>query len=287
MDASAKSAIAAMEGSGFYNRNSSLQAAGIAAVLPLWEKAARAVEVADETLVIADYGSSQGRNSMAPMRIGIEALRAKAGIGRPVEVIHTDLPSNDFASLFKALEEEPDSYMAGASNVFPAAVGRSYFEPILPPGRVHLGWNSWTLHWMSRKPVDAPDHVFAGFSAFPAVRAAVAEQQAEDWRRFLQARSSELRSGAKLLSLFVGKPADSMGWKWLSEELWAAVLDMGHAGLLSEQEQLRMTLPDRAALAVRYPGAVRWRRSLRGAGDRACRDRGRTGPLLGRVPGDR
>jgi hypothetical protein len=98
MNTSTKSAIAAMEGNGFYNRHSSLQAAGIAAVLPLWERVASAVEIVDETLVIADYGSSQGRNSMAPIRIGIEALRAKAGSNRPVEVIHTDLPSNDFAS---------------------------------------------------------------------------------------------------------------------------------------------------------------------------------------------
>ncbi len=243
MATSARAAIAAMEGGGFYNRHSSLQAAGIAAVLPLWEKAARSVEIADETLVIADYGSSQGHNSMAPVRLAIEMLRAKAGADRPVEVIHTDLPSNDFASLFKTLKEERDSYMAGRIRIYPSAIGRSYFEPILPPQRVHLGWNSWTLQWMSRNPVDAPDHVFAAFSAFPAVRAAVAEQQAEDWRRFLQARSFELRPGARLLSLFVGKTADSMGWEWLGGELWAAVLDMGRAGLLSEQEQLRITLP--------------------------------------------
>src|SRR5260370_42712268 len=141
MDISMKSALAAMEGNGFYNRNSSMQAAGIAAVLPLWERTANAVAIGDERLVIADYGSSQGRNSMGPVRIAIEALRAKGGPGRPVQVIHADLPSNDFASLFAALQEQPDSYMAGSTNVFPAAIGRSYFDPILPPESVHLGWN--------------------------------------------------------------------------------------------------------------------------------------------------
>src|SRR5687767_14112871 len=105
------SPIAVMEGSGFYNRHSSVQAVAIAAVLPLWEKVSRSIEVGDENLVIADYGSSQGQNSMIPLRIAIEALRAEIGDDRPVEVIHTDLPSNDFASLFQALEEDPNSYL--------------------------------------------------------------------------------------------------------------------------------------------------------------------------------
>ena len=157
-----KLGLSAMEGSGFYNRNSAMQAAGIALLLPFWEAACRTVAIDNGTIVIVDYASSQGRNSMAPMRIAIEELRGRAGAGTPVEVIHTDLPSNDFSSLFKALQEEPDSYMRGASGIFPAAIGRSYFEPLFPPGRVHLGWNTWSMQWMSRSPANAPDHILAG-----------------------------------------------------------------------------------------------------------------------------
>jgi hypothetical protein len=124
-----------MEGDGFYNRNSSVHAAGIRRVLPLWQRTADAVEVGDEPVVIVDYGSSQGRNSMAPMRVAIAAIRARAGALHPVQVIHTDLPSNDFASLFKALDEDPDSYLTDNAGIFPSAVGRSYFDPIVPPGR--------------------------------------------------------------------------------------------------------------------------------------------------------
>ena len=109
---------------------------------------------------------------MAPMRIAIAALRAKSAAGRTVEVIHTDLPSNDFASLFQALGEEPDSYMKGATGVFPSAVGRSYFEPIIAPGTVHLGWNSWTLQWLSNKPIEVSDHILAGLSESETAREA-------------------------------------------------------------------------------------------------------------------
>jgi hypothetical protein len=236
----------AMEGSGFYNRNSNLQAAGIELALPLFEEAARTVQVGEESqtpLVIADYGSSQGRNSMRPMRLAIETFRARFGPDRPIEVVHTDLPSNDFASLFTTLQEDGVSYLAGQPRVFPSAVGRSYFEPILPAGRVHLAWNTWTLHWMSRNPVEVPDHVFAVMSASESAREAVRLQQAQDWAAFLAARSAEMANGAKLVSLSIGRTPEVHGWDWVLGELWKAAVDMADDGLLSPGELLRFTTP--------------------------------------------
>jgi hypothetical protein len=95
----------------------------------------------------------------------IETIRSRCGVEKLVEVIHTDLPSHDFSSLFTVLQQDPDSYLRGMSGVFPAAIGRSYFEPLLPPGRVHLGWNTFSMQWMSRSPADAPDHILAGMSS--------------------------------------------------------------------------------------------------------------------------
>lgn len=243
METSFKRTVTAMEGDGYYNRHSAMQAAGIARVLPIWEKISGSVPVGDETLVIADYGSSQGRNSMAPMRVAIAALRAKAGPDRVVEVIHSDLPSNDFASLFQAIAEEPESYLKDATKVFPSAVGRSYFEPVIAPGTVHLGWNSWTLQWLSRNPVEVADHVLAVFSEDQAAPLAVWEQAAQDWRDFIAARASELRPGAKLFCLFAAADNDRRTWAWLFGELWGAAVELGEAGLLSEHELMRMTLP--------------------------------------------
>jgi len=44
-------------------RHSAMQAAGIALMLPIWEKNSGAVPVGAETLVTADYGSSQERKA--------------------------------------------------------------------------------------------------------------------------------------------------------------------------------------------------------------------------------
>jgi hypothetical protein len=234
--------LSAMEGGGYYNQNSAMQAAGIELLLPIWKRVAQTVAIDQAPLMIVDYGSSQGRNSMRPMRVAIGELRARAGSSVPVEVVHIDLPSNDFAALFTALDG-PDSYMTGAVDIYTSAIGRSYFERVIPPGRVHLGWNSWTMQWLSANAPDAPDHVLAILSTAPQVQKALAAQQALDWRRFLEVRSSELRHGAKLLSAFPGIMGGETGWEWLGGELWAAILDLCRDGMLSEAEALRITLP--------------------------------------------
>jgi hypothetical protein len=232
----------AMEGGGFYNRHSSVQAAGIDQMLALLEEAANRVRIGEEALTIADYGSSQGRNSMRPIRLAIETVRAKAGAEKPVVVFHTDLPSNDFTSLFTALIDDPNSYLAGSKGIYPVAVGRSFFDAVLPPSQVHLGWNSWAVHWLSRKTVDAPDHVSPTLSEVASVRSAASRQSELDWKSFLESRSSELRLGGTLLCLIIlgPQPADT---NLLWAHLWDSLVEAHKEGLLTEDEIVRITVP--------------------------------------------
>jgi len=232
-----------MEGAGFYNRNSGMQAAGIALALPLLKQAAQAVPAdGDGPFTIADFGASQGRNSMLPMRLAIDTLRGRFA-NRPIEIVHTDLPSNEFATLFSMLAEDEASYLIDQRNVFPSAIGRSYFEQILPPARVHLGWNTWTLHWMSRNPVEADDHLLAICSGSATAREAVRHQQAEDWRTFLVARAAELAPGGQLISLSMGCGPERHGWEWVCGETWKAAVEMAGEGLIGADELVRFTAP--------------------------------------------
>lgn len=110
---------AAMEGGGWYNRNSTMQAASNERAMTHWQAALSNVPVGPENIIIADYGCSQGRNSLKPMDLAIETLRRHAGSSRPVEIYHNDLPSNDFSSLFQVIAEEPHGYMVRHQLVFP------------------------------------------------------------------------------------------------------------------------------------------------------------------------
>ena len=66
-----------MEGRGAYNRYAKLPLGAATLALPLWEKAVRSVrlDASDEPVVIADYGSSQGKNSFVPMQVAVKVLR--------------------------------------------------------------------------------------------------------------------------------------------------------------------------------------------------------------------
>jgi SAM dependent carboxyl methyltransferase len=233
----------AMQGGGFYNKNSALQASGISLLLPLWTAICQNVACVGEPLVIVDYASSQGRNSMAPMKIAIDALKRRNRSDTPVEVIHTDLPDNDFSALFHALQDNENSYMAGSSNVYPAAIGRNYFQSLFAPDRVHLGWNTFSMQWLSRISVATPDHILSGLSQNDAVVAAVKKQLDDDWRSFLKLRAGEMRVGAKLLTAFTGKMNGVSGWEWLCGELWGALKDMGQGNRASAEEIRKLSIP--------------------------------------------
>src|SRR5271165_1320856 len=136
---------AAMEGGGSYNRNSAQQGAGGLSALPLIEKAAAsvAIESDDYPVVIADFGSSQGRNSLLPLGTAIKSLRRRLGVDRPISIFHTDQPGNDFSTLFRVVHTDQSSYLRDQPNVFTFAAGKSFYESLFPPNTITLGWSSY------------------------------------------------------------------------------------------------------------------------------------------------
>jgi hypothetical protein len=245
-DAQAFGRPAPMEGHGFYNRSSRVQAAGLSPAVTLFERAARTVELPPPLLpiVIADYGSSEGRNSLDPMAAAIDTLRERVGSERTISVVHTDVAENDFTALFRTLATDPNSYLRGDGAVFFSAVGRSFYEQILPANSVTLGWSSWAVQWLSRVPAPIPDQVQVSYSQDPAARAAYARQAAEDWRAFLSHRGRELCPGGRLVVMTMAlDEAGNFGYRPLLEAMYAALLQMVEEGLVRADEVDRMAIP--------------------------------------------
>jgi len=237
---------APMEGHGVYNRSSQVQAAGSSPALSLLEQAATqaALARAPEPITIADYGSSQGHNSLAPMRVAIAALRRRAGSSRAISVVHTDLPDNDFAVLFRMLAEDPESYQRGEPMVFASAIGRSFYEQLLPEASVALGWSSWATHWLSRVPAEIPDHIQSAFSQDRAAREAYARQAAEDWQSFLACRGREIRPGGRLVLLNMAlDDAGGFGYGPIVQAIYDGLLALVEEGFVASEEVRRMAIP--------------------------------------------
>jgi SAM dependent carboxyl methyltransferase len=237
---------APMEGHGAYNRSSRVQAAGSSPALALLDKAARQVvlSASPEPVVIVDYGSSEGRNSLTPLTVAIGILRERLGRERAISVVHTDLPGNDFGALFQMLASDPDSYLHDDPAVFPCAVGRSFYEQILPSSSVTLGWSSWAVQWLSRVPALIPDQVQVAYSRDTAVRAAFYQQAAEDWHCFLIHRAAELKPGGRLviLSMAVDDQGD-FGYRASVEAIYRSLEDLVAEGFISTSEMCRMVIP--------------------------------------------
>lgn len=197
-----------MEGGGYYNAHSRPQGSASELGIPLLERAAQEIPLTASPAGVADLGSSQGKNSMLPMRACIAALRTRSA-ELPIAITHTDLASNDFDALFDLLASSPESYLNGAREVYAFASGASFYGRLFPAQTLDLGWNSIAVHWLSAVPCSIPNHIWSPY-AQGAVRDAFRKRAADDWQAFLTARAAEFRSGGQLV--VVASSADDRGF---------------------------------------------------------------------------
>lgn len=192
-----------MVGGGYYDAHSTFQARVAASGAALLQQAVAALSMpADGEVTVADYGCSEGRNSMATLTtaLGLLADRGATGFG----VLHNDLPTNDWDTLAKNLLS-PGSYLARFPQARALFAPRGFFERVALPASITLGTSGSAAHWLSRQPpdLDMPRSLYRS-DAPPAELSKILRQAAEDWQTFLAARTEELRPGGVLLVQMLG-----------------------------------------------------------------------------------
>ena len=240
-----------MTGGGFYNANSAPQWAAIEAVLPWLREAARnlAFDAGTGAITFADFGCSEGGNSIAVMReILTEALPRT---DRPFQTVHSDLPTNDFSKLFLGLRPDGQSVF-GEERIYSAVVAGSMYDGLLPPGSVSLATTFNTIGFLSKRPVAAlpgyilpngPSAVRANGSVSEEDRAAFARQAQDDVTAFLKARAGELIPGGSLLVQVFGCKGEARTCDGLYDLLNDAVLEHVQRGEISRQTYERYYQP--------------------------------------------
>ena len=244
MSAATKATHGVMEAGGSYNLHARIPAGGAHLALPCLEQAAESCVVPPgcDPVVVADYGSSQGKNSLAPMRAIIRCLRTRIGAERPITVVHVDQHANDFNTLFDVLQTHPERYSINEPNVFPSAIGRSFFENVFPREQVHLGWCSYAAVWLRAIPALIPGH-FLSLGSTGDVRAAFDRQAADDWRLFLSLRAWELRPGGRLVVVLPGlSDTGSSGLEPLFHCANTALEELVREQVIGDYERRRMVL---------------------------------------------
>jgi hypothetical protein len=199
-----------MKGGGYYDDHSEYQRATAASAGSFIPECVAAVQLPAEgqMFVIADYGSSTGRNSVASVRTAVDEVRARRP-HQPIAVIHNDLSTNDWNELFANIASAPDSYARAAGpRAVPLASGVSFFEPAAPSASVHLGLSFSAAHWLRIQPdVFVPGGFYFSEATGDALTALEA-QAASDWTAFLQARAADLAPGGRMLAQMVGTDSD-------------------------------------------------------------------------------
>lgn len=229
-----------------YTASNRLRASGLARGIAAFQEAARVVPLpaAPHPITVADYGAANGYNSLLPIGAAIRTLRSRARPDHAILVAHTDLPDNDFTALFTTLAEDPDSYLLKDGASFASAVGRSFYQQILPSDSIVLGWSSWATQWLSRVPAPIGDHIHVAYSADESARRAYAARAATDWHDFLAFRGREMAPGGRLVVLTLSVDAGGgAGFGGLMEALLAGLSRLVDTGLLRPEEMHQMVVP--------------------------------------------
>lgn len=250
-----------MKADGFYNQHSTSQAAAQESLMPDIEMAALNVtlpmfhagvhlhgDAVSSPFRIADLGCSQGKNSQRPISTVIDIVRQRLP-DMPVEVLHVDLPDNDFTSLFQELES-PTSYTSTHSEVYPSALGRSYYKPIAPRASLNLVIALVTLHWMPTVP-HFGDRAwsFQHPLASPALKQQTAQLAHDYLTAFLLQRAVEVVSGGKLILSMTATRTNASGetTKECAEDMMEVLdkilMELMAEGIITPEELAAINMP--------------------------------------------
>ena len=149
---------------------------------------------------IVDYGAADGGTSLGLVTSIVQAIRQRS-TNQEISVTYTDLPHNDFSSLFRmihAQSPEDITYAGEFSNVFVLSAGTSFYNQIVASRSVDIGFSATAMHWLSGLPGTITDHVHA-VGAHGREWEVFRDYAKNDWETILLHRARELVSGGVLL----------------------------------------------------------------------------------------
>ncbi|KAJ7521796.1 hypothetical protein O6H91_19G068300 [Diphasiastrum complanatum] len=220
-------------GDGSYARNSVTQAAAIGEVIHKFRAALRSLEFRDESVIrIADLGCSTGPNTLSVVSLVVNCLQENHPLDQvEYQVFFSDLPSNDFNTLFHMLppllDTATDQGSTATRAYHAAGVPGSFFRRQFPKESLHVAMSFLSLHWLSKVPeaVEDPNSpawnkeiVSVDHAPLPVVEAFI-EQAKEDLQAFLKSRAEEMVPGGLIFLLFLGREDhDHPEIQWPSKE---------------------------------------------------------------------
>jgi len=194
-----------MKGAGYYSAKTAGAKNAIDKTQKVIENAIKNIPVSD-ILRLADFGSADGGTSQEMWFKLINNIRKKKDF-RQIEILYTDLASNDFSTLFKimqGMEGNPKlSFQKKFSNIFVHGSGTGFHEQLMSDNSLSLGFSATAMHYVSEKPCQITNHVHM-VGANHSERLKFEKQALKDWESILLSRSKELVKGGRFICLNFG-----------------------------------------------------------------------------------
>ncbi|KAN0042764.1 hypothetical protein ACTA71_012687 [Dictyostelium dimigraforme] len=146
---------------------------------------------------ILDVGSSHGRNSIIILNLIISNI-LKHFPNQCFEILHDDLPENDFSLLFNEIIKNENSYLKLSNQIFCYGIGNSCHNQVVPSNSIDLCFSFATAHWT---PYNERYHYDTDSIAVMYKKRSAEHRQfcIETLYNFFSLRSKELKSGGSFI----------------------------------------------------------------------------------------
>ncbi len=197
--------VLSMKGDGYYSQKTIGAKNAIDKTQILIEEALKTIPK-KEILKIADFGSADGGTSQEMWFNVIEKIK-NSGDSRQIEILYTDLASNDFSVLFRTMQgmqgNKDFAFQKKFSNVFVHGSGTGFHEQLMANNSLSLGFSATAMHYVSERPCLIKNHVhMVGSSEDEKIK--FQKQALNDWETILINRSNELISGGRFICINFG-----------------------------------------------------------------------------------
>ena len=236
-----------MKGSGYYSAKTAGAKNAIDKTQKVIENALKNIP-SNAILKFADFGSADGGTSQEMWSNIIKIIRDK-GDNRQIEILYTDLASNDFSTLFKTMQGmhgNPNfAFQKNFKNVYVHGCGTGFHEQLMSDDSLTLGFSATAMHYVSERPCLIENHVHMT-GANESEKNLFTDQANKDWETILLNRSKELIKGGRFVCINFGIDEQgrclgntgghimfnnfSKNWKYLEEQ-----------GIISNQEYINAT----------------------------------------------
>jgi hypothetical protein len=239
-----------MKGGGYYSKATIGAKHTIDRATHLILDAIQRMDPADDgtPFTMSDMGCADGGTSVTMVGTVLKEVRRRAP-SRPLQMVYTDLPRNDFSQVFQNIHGQTDieTYIDEIDDLYVFASATSFHKAIFPAGTLNLGFSATASHYISEKPGVISNHVHM-VGATGAEREAYVEQGRLDWERMLLNRARDLAPGGRL-ALFnfgideEGRYLGSTGGVDMFDtfsQLWA---DLRDQGVITAEEFVNTNFP--------------------------------------------